>query len=236
MGAPLQAPLTAEVHVAVAPHGLYDPDDPSQLTTPVGSPTCACWWVSIFLPASRAETVNLRNQGATHDRNAYSEDAVTLARDERGLTLGLTVPTPASGAYTYADGTMPGEPEVFTLWAFVFNFPDRCSEPCDIDDVGIDTPAQGGAYGVDGVVADGGTMTLAGRIALGDPAMAPGGAMGAPLQAPLTAEVHVAIAPHGQYDPDDPSQLTTPVGSPDCACCRFSGPPGTAPPSRSPPV
>jgi hypothetical protein len=119
--------------------------------------------------ASSAESRPLRNQGAETDTDAYADDAVTLARDARGLTLGLTVPTPASGTYTYADGAIPGESEVFTLWAFIFNFPDQCSDPCDIDDVGIDTPAQGGAYGVDGVVADGATMTLAGRLALDDP-------------------------------------------------------------------
>lgn len=47
--APLSNPEEAEVHVAIAPHGLIDPSNmPFQARSPVGSPTCDCWWVSLF--------------------------------------------------------------------------------------------------------------------------------------------------------------------------------------------
>lgn len=49
--APLSNPAGAEVHVAIAPHGLLDPAGmPEQATTPAGSPACACWWVAVFAP------------------------------------------------------------------------------------------------------------------------------------------------------------------------------------------
>ena len=49
--APLSNPGGAEVHVAIAPHGLIDPSImPAQANTPVGSPACGCWWVAEFAP------------------------------------------------------------------------------------------------------------------------------------------------------------------------------------------
>ncbi len=49
--APLSNPGGAEVHVAIAPHGLLDPAQmPAQTTTPAGSPACECWWVAVFAP------------------------------------------------------------------------------------------------------------------------------------------------------------------------------------------
>jgi hypothetical protein len=68
----IEAPLTAHIHLAVAPHGQYDPSDPSQLTTPIGSPGCACWWVAFFEdpPAARSEAT------------ASGEPAVLLAVGE----------------------------------------------------------------------------------------------------------------------------------------------------------
>ena len=48
---PLENPEGAEIHAAIAPHGQLDvtklPDD---LYNPMGSPSCECWWVGIFLP------------------------------------------------------------------------------------------------------------------------------------------------------------------------------------------
>lgn len=49
--AALSNPGGAEVHVAIAPHGLLDPAGmPAQATTPAGSPACNCWWVAEFAP------------------------------------------------------------------------------------------------------------------------------------------------------------------------------------------
>lgn len=46
-GIPLQEPRTAEVHLAVAPHGQLDPAVmPNQITMPIGSPPM--WWLAIF--------------------------------------------------------------------------------------------------------------------------------------------------------------------------------------------
>ena len=43
----LQNPLGAEIHVAIAPHGVLVPDLlPDQISTPVGSPPF--WWVMLF--------------------------------------------------------------------------------------------------------------------------------------------------------------------------------------------
>jgi hypothetical protein len=45
--APLSNPGGAEVHVAIAPHGLIDPSNmPAQANTPEGNPACGCWWVA----------------------------------------------------------------------------------------------------------------------------------------------------------------------------------------------
>ena len=48
-GLPLDNPSGAEIHLAVAPHGMLQPDLlPSQITTPIGNP--GFWWTAIFLP------------------------------------------------------------------------------------------------------------------------------------------------------------------------------------------
>lgn len=48
-GVPLDNPTAAEVHLAVAPHGMLLPELlPTQITHPIGSP--AEWWLAIFLP------------------------------------------------------------------------------------------------------------------------------------------------------------------------------------------
>ena len=44
----LQNPFGAEVHVAIAPHGMLQPANlPSQFNTPIGGPPY--WWLSLFL-------------------------------------------------------------------------------------------------------------------------------------------------------------------------------------------
>lgn len=163
------------------------------------------------------ETRDVLNQGGA---GVYAADAAILTRKPNGLSIKVSMPTPESGSYVYADGTVPGAPEVFTGWAFVFNYPDLCTDGvCDGDDLG-DTLAQGGVYNFAGHPAGGSTLTLSGQISVGQPALAPPPIfVGAPLQSPATAEVHVAIAPHGQLDPSQmPEQITTPVGSPACGC------------------
>ena len=104
-----------------------------------------------------------------------------------------------------------GESEVFTAWAFIFNYPERCTdESCDFDDIG-DTAAKGGVFQVDGRIADGASLRLGGAVRLGQPA-----ANGSTLENPTGAEVHVAIAPHGRAhtDADLWAQLNGPLGNP----------------------
>ena len=223
IGVPLQSPGSAEVHVAVAPHGQLDAANVvAQLTTPVGSPECDCWWVAFFkdpngtagVRAAPAETADLMNQGL---EGVYASGAVGMTRGSNRLSLTATFPVPPAGGHVYpAEGTTVGAPEIYTAWAFVFNYPDKCSDECGLDDMGS-TPAVGGAYRFDGQVATGDVLHLSGDVFVGQPAGPPG--IGVPLESPATAEVHVAIAPHGQLDPAAVvAQLTTPIGSPECDC------------------
>lgn len=165
-----------------------------------------------FAQHNGPEHADVMNQGGV---GVYAADGSTVVRQPNGLRISAKVPTPAAGTYTYPDGAVAGPPEVFTLWAFVFNFPENCTDPCNGDDLGPATGALGGAYNVGGHVAGGGgNLNIAGRIGIGEQ---PRG--GVPLQAPATAEVHVALAPHGAMDPTTlPGELTSPAGNPMCDC------------------
>ena len=145
-----------------------------------------------------------------------SEDGATVIRTNSGVTASLTMPTPVSGSYTYPSGNafqptvLVGHPEVFTGWMFIFNNPAECSDGvCDSNDLGM-TPARGGAYNFAGHVVGGSTLNLTGHVAVGNTPFA-----GVPLDNPLGAEIHLAVAPHGMVQPDLlPSQITTPIGTP----------------------
>ena len=102
--------------------------------------------------------------------------------------------------------------EVFTGWAFVFNDPDNCTDPCDGDDL----PLQGAVFNIGGLAnSGGGSLTIAGHVDLGTTPASPFGA----LTNPLGAEIHVAIAPHGALDPATlPTEFRVPAGSPFCGC------------------
>ena len=58
----LENPFGAEIHVAIAPHGVLIPElMPGQISTPIGNPSF--WWVARFLPigdAIGAANVSLR--------------------------------------------------------------------------------------------------------------------------------------------------------------------------------
>ena len=138
---------------------------------------------------------NVMNQGGA---GVYAENGAKLLRQPNGLRASVTVPTPQPGTYNYPAGRVSGHPEVFTLWAFVFNYPNLCTAPCNEDDLGAATPAKGGVYNIGGHVASGSSLTIAGAIAIGETPFAPATA---PLESPSTAEVHLAIAPHGFVEP-----------------------------------
>ncbi len=157
------------------------------------------------------EYADVLNQGMA---GVYVDNGAKLVRQANGLRMSVTVPTPAPGSYTYAPGTVAGFPEVFTLWAFIFNYPDNCTDPCDGDDLGMATGANGGVYHVGGHIGAGASMTIAGRIGVGEAPRA-----FAPLESPGTAEIHLALAPHGAYETSDlPNEFRVPAGSPVCNC------------------
>lgn len=153
------------------------------------------------------ETVDVGGQGGVGD--PVSIDGATIIRKKNGITISIGMPTPLPGTYTLPPTAFSGHPEAFTGWAFVFNFPALCDLPCDGNDIG-DTPAQGGVYNIAGHVSGGGNLQMVGHVSTGE---TPFG--GVPLQNPLGAEVHVAIAPHGMVDPSNmPAQIKTPIGGP----------------------
>ncbi len=158
---------------------------------------------------------------------AFATDAARLERRDDGLGATVDAPAPEPGSYEYPTGDMvspwaephpavsPGAanaPEVFTLWLIVFNDPESCTDDqCDVDDMAADAPARGGAYQLDGRVAYDKTMTFAGNIRVGQQPDT-----GSPLDNPIGAEVHLAIAPHGRARAGSEGwrQLNGPVGNP----------------------
>lgn len=162
------------------------------------------------------DIADVGGQGGVGD--PVSIDGGTLIRKENGITISISMPTPMPGTYNYPDvpgqtEAFPGHPEVFTGWAFVFNYPGLCTDPCNGDDIGVGTDAQGGVYNIAGHVSGGGNLQMVGHISTGETPF--GGAAHAPLQNPVGAEVHVAIAPHGMLDPSImPAQIKTPLGNP----------------------
>jgi hypothetical protein len=160
------------------------------------------------------ETGDVFGQGM--DGPIVSPGGATLQRSDKGLSVKLTMPTPESGTYMYPpgnafqpEGAIPGHPEAYSLWAFVFNYPDLCSEPCDSNDLGA-TPAQGGAFKAGGHIVGGGTLNLSGRVSKNSSPF-----VGSMLLEPQTAEVHLAVAPHGALQPRVlPDQIKKPIGSP----------------------
>lgn len=163
--------------------------------------------VAVLRDESESERSDVLGQGGNGP--PLAEGGAELFRRPDGLRGRVDVRTPAPGSYEYPSADMvrdesvvhpevvPGsatQPEVFTLWMFVFNHPDQCTDgACDGDDIGPDTAARGGVFQIDGRVADQERLIMAGRIRLGQIA-----GNGVALENPLGAEVHYAIAPHGR--------------------------------------
>lgn len=149
--------------------------------------------------------------------DTYQHNGATLIRTDHSIEVKWKVATPEPGSYTYPAPAPthppiePGSPEVFTLWMFVFDHPELCSDGvCDGNDIG-DTPARGSVYQIDGEVAAENKLRMGGKARLGQ---TPAAGLG--LSNPLGAEVHVAMAPHGQAAEGEGlvTQLNTPAGSP----------------------
>jgi len=167
------------------------------------------------------QTADVMNQGGAGN---YADDAARLTRQTNGVSIKVSVPVPQPNTYVYpAEVPTPSaSPEVFSGWAFVFNHPDECAGGpgnCSGPDL-FDPDVGAGVYNFAGnPTGAGGNLVLTGHIRVGQPAGGPPGSTMAPLSNPAGAEVHTAIAPHGQLDPANmPAQATTPAGSPACGC------------------
>ena len=109
----------------------------------------------------------------------------------------------------------------FTAWAFIFNFPEYCSVPCDADDLGDPDVAGAVIYLTGQRVQSNGRATFGGAISANSSHRQIGGSSPAGLMMPLTAEIHVGLQDHtkGSLSGDalaTHNQVTNPCGPP-CA-------------------
>jgi hypothetical protein len=171
----------------------------------------------IAAPAAASSSVqhtDILGQGGVGVAN---EDGAELQRFDDRVQVRFSVATPEPNTYSYPTADMvppgashpeivPGYPEVFTLWAFVFNYPEECTDgACDFDDIGH-PDSQGGVYRLDAALGTRGTITMVGTVGVGQAAAA-----GLPLVNPHGAEVHVAMAPHGMLVSGPEGHLQTRV-------------------------
>lgn len=166
-----------------------------------------------------SQTVDVIGQGP--DGGVVADAGETIHRTTGEILMAVSMPKPEPGTYTYPSAPADkegewwtdetGDLEAFSLWAFVYNDPGDCETPCSGDDLGM--PADGGAFYVDGHVFDGQDLALNGSVSTdADPFEMDGDPLGVPLERPMDAEVHLAVAPHGAFDPAMlPDQLRTPT-------------------------
>ncbi|HLF30801.1 MAG TPA: hypothetical protein VI566_07195, partial [Xanthomonadales bacterium] len=145
-------------------------------------------------------------------------DGARLVRADNRLIISIRIPTPEPGSYNYPGANpfnpaaIEGNPEAYSLWGFVFNYPEECAVPfgCLPSDVAGSPAAAGGAFNVAGHLVSGPVLQLSGTVTFESEPFG-----GSPLLEPLTAEVHLAIAPHGGIQPEAlPGMLQTPIGNP----------------------
>ena len=114
------------------------------------------------------QTANVVGQGPAGP--LVAENGATVTRTKNGVGIALTMPTPLPGSYNYPPpnpfqpvAPVPGTPEVFTGWAFIFNQPENCAVPnqCVPPPPGAAAPndfttARGGVYNFAGHPVSGG--------------------------------------------------------------------------------
>lgn len=177
----------------------------------------------VVLPAGAgvsSEPADVVGQGPAGP--VVAADGATLQRSDTGISVKLAMPTPEPGTYMYppANAFQPvapfvGHPEAFSLWVFVFNYPQLCSAPCDSNDLGIDKPAMGGAFNGAGHIVGGPNLSLSGHVSKATAPLQGTPFVSSMLLEPRTAEVHLAVAPHGALQPEAlPNQISKPIGSP----------------------
>lgn len=182
------------------------------LVLAVGSVTATSW--------ERADVVGQGLAGPT-----VSADGAAILRGSNSVTAKLVMATPESGGYAYPTGPtgsgIAGDPEAFSLWAFIFFNPEACAASvCGPGDLINDPDVVAGAFNAGGHLASGPTLTLAGSVGTGSDTfggpnaetLAQALAMGYDL---ADADIHLAVAPHGALDPALlPGSISTPVGTP----------------------
>lgn len=153
-----------------------------------------------------------------------AEDGAKILRTADGVSASVSMPTPVPGSYAYPVGPtasgVPGHPEAFSLWVFVFFNPEACVGDCDAGDLQTNPDVVAGAFNASGHLVSGPNLTLTGHVNPGTPTF--GGPLAETLGEALglgfdlaDAEIHVAVAPHGALDPELlPAQIKTPVGDP----------------------
>ena len=173
------------------------------------------------------------------DAGLLVQENATIDRTDDGVHLHLDLTTPEAGSYTYPEPIgkkMQQQPEVFTGWAFVFNYPELCATPYECGAGDFNDRVKGGVYNFGGTTnsltqvsgdeivmnqATDGYVRLTGDIAAGQVPRGdlPPGATTYPLENPMGAEIHAAIAPHGQFDTKTiADELYNPTGDPGCGC------------------
>jgi len=201
---------------------------------------------SAAVAETTSQKADRANNGPTADiadaDNLLLKKNARLMRTEDGLGISMELITTEACAYKYPD-TIPAErqaqPEDFTGWAFIFNHPENCVSfpdtafPCGPDDFNdsvkagvynfaghINSVSQSSGGDLVANIVNDGMLVLTGDISTGqDNHSGPPGTTTFALENPLGAEVHVAIAPHGQIDPAElPGELYRPAGSPACDC------------------
>lgn len=147
------------------------------------------------------QTADVVGQGP--DGDVVVEDGATIRRSNHGVETTVQMPTPKPGSYEYPDPeendtvSEPGHPEGFTLWVFVFDDPE------DDEFTGVFLGA--------GHVVGGDTLTLSGHVSTSTEPF-----VGDPVKNPRGAEIHLAVAPHGEVDDEImPDQIKRPGGGPE---------------------
>jgi hypothetical protein len=173
--------------------------------------------------AGTVETANLVGQGPTG--SIVAAEGASIMRTSSSVIAKVVMDTPEAGSYTLGAGAtgsqIHGSPAAFSLWVFVFFNPEECAAAvCGPGDL-INNPAVvAGAFNAGGHIEGGPNLTLAGsvnasRVTFGGPNAETIGqalAMGYSL---ADADIHLAVAPHGQLTPELlPLQISTPVGTP----------------------
>lgn len=173
------------------------------------------------------------------DAGLLLAENTSIVRSDDKVHLHLDLTTPAAGSYTYPENIGPEaqvQPEVFTGWAFVFNYPEHCETPYDCGANDFEGAAKGGVYNFGGVsnqfsqdsggeiVLNGATdgyVRIVGDILAGQEQRSdlPPETTTFALENPMGAEIHAAIAPHGQFDATTiAEELYNPTGNPACGC------------------